>query len=610
MAETTAVGQVYMGAVDYVMMGLMLLVSMGIGVFFAISGRNNSTKDEYFLGGRRLRTLPVCLSLFATFASAISLLGIPAEVYTYGTMVVYSQVGIVIAYLIGTVTIVPLVHPLKVTSVYEYLEMRFQMRSVRKLGTLIGAVSNVSYMTIALLTPAIALQTAVRLPLWMSIVLIGSVGTAYTAIGGIKSVVWTDVFQTVVIFGGIIVVLIKVCLDVGGMGIVLEMASDNGRIITDDIALDPRVRHTVWSLLVGGFLNHLGLLYSQSTVQRIVSIGSEEHARGTFVLAMIINAVYGVIMVFTGLVLLAYFFTIGCDPVEAGHIKNRNQLMPYFVIHSMSFLPGLPGLYMASIFSASLSTLSSGINSLTANTVEDFLGGFLANKQESTVTAISKAIVCAYGGGIIGLAYLARAMSGPATQLVYIALGATSGPMIGLFFLAATFPQANAAGTVFGLIAGLIASVWISIGSLLYGTLTPPLPNGPVDKCAFQNVSATIDSWNSSWIDDITQVQTTVSNTTAYIVTTTAKSTSIGRVLPDDFSLYDLSYLWTPLIGLLVTVLSGLIASLVVGKLCNLKQHSNPRLFFPFVRRFINSEMVDKKITLLSDFKSNPEIKR
>lgn len=49
MAEKTAVGQVYMGAVDYVMMGLMLLVSMGIGVFFAISGRNNSTKVNSWL---------------------------------------------------------------------------------------------------------------------------------------------------------------------------------------------------------------------------------------------------------------------------------------------------------------------------------------------------------------------------------------------------------------------------------------------------------------------------------------------------------------------------------------------------------------------------------
>ncbi|CAG5123795.1 unnamed protein product, partial [Candidula unifasciata] len=209
MLGTTYVAQVFMGTTDYVMLAIMLLVSMSIGVFFAISGRKNTTKAEYLLGSRRLGMLPVCLSLFATFSSAISLLGVPAEVYTYGTMVFYTGVAIVLAYLTAIVTIVPLLHPLKVTSVYEYLEMRFQWRFMRLLGTFIGVVSSVSYMTIALLSPALALQTAVDLPLWMSIVLVGTVGTVYTAIGGIKSVVWTDVFQTVIIFGGIVVILLK-----------------------------------------------------------------------------------------------------------------------------------------------------------------------------------------------------------------------------------------------------------------------------------------------------------------------------------------------------------------------------------------------------------------
>ncbi|CAG5123794.1 unnamed protein product, partial [Candidula unifasciata] len=319
---------------------------------------------------------------------------------------------------------------------------------------------------------------------------------------------------------------------------------------------DPRVRHTVWGLVFSGAVNSLGFLFSQSSVQRIVSIRYEKHARMSFVLCMFLASTYHVIMSFTGLVLLAYFVSIRCDPLKAGYIKNRNQLMPYFVIHSLSFLPGLPGLYMASVFSASLSTLSSGINSLAANTVEDFLGGVLANKRESVVTAISKCIVCVYGAGIIGLAYLTREMAGPVTQTSYTALGATTGPLIGVFILGATFPQANAAGTLIGLLSGLTLNVWISIGSVLYGTPTPPLPPGPVDKCSTLNVSATAAAWNSSWPINSTPAQNFMSSTSM----TTARSQATES---DVFSLYDLSYTWTPLIGFLATVISGLLASMI-----------------------------------------------
>ncbi|CAG5123792.1 unnamed protein product, partial [Candidula unifasciata] len=277
-----------------------------------------------------------------------------------------------------------------------------------------------------------------------------------------------------------------------------------------------------------------------------------------------LSVIYGGIMILTGLVLLAYFFSIECDPLKAGYIKNRNQLMPYFVMQSLSFLPGLPGLYMATIFSGALSTLSSGINSLTANTVEDFLGGVLANKRESTVTAISKFTVCVYGALIIGLAYLAREMPGPVTQTTYTALGATSGPLVGVFILGATFPQANAVGTMFGLIVGLTLNIWISIGSVLYGAPTPPLPYGSVDKCLAQNASASAGMWNSSWIDQVTQATATVSYTAATATLTVASSTAVGRGIHDGFSFYDLSYVWTPLIGFLITVLLGLTVSIIV----------------------------------------------
>ena len=91
----------------------------------------------------------------------------------------------------------------------------------------------------------------------------------------------------------------------------------------------------------------------------------------------------------TGLVVTAYFYVTRCDPMKAGYINNRNQMVPYSVLVAFRSLPGFAGLYISAILSGALSTLSSGINSLAANTVEDFLSRFLHGKSEYTVTTVT-----------------------------------------------------------------------------------------------------------------------------------------------------------------------------------------------------------------------------
>ena len=104
---------------DYLILCLILMLCLGIGVFFAIRGRRKSTRDAYLLGDRNIDVLPVCLSLFVTYQSAISLIGIPSEIYFYGTMVSLFYVTMTSCYIIGLYTLIPLLYPLKVTSMYE-----------------------------------------------------------------------------------------------------------------------------------------------------------------------------------------------------------------------------------------------------------------------------------------------------------------------------------------------------------------------------------------------------------------------------------------------------------------------------------------------------------
>ncbi|GFS19557.1 sodium-coupled monocarboxylate transporter 1 [Elysia marginata] len=585
-------GQLHFGTMDYIFLGLMLIGSMAIGLFFAFTGNSKKTQEEYLLGGRRLTAIPVCLSLFATFQSAISLLGTPTEIYIYGTMFAYGIIGNICSYFLALVTIVPLMYPLRLTSVYEYLGMRYESKTIQFLGAILGVISTLSYMMVALLSPALALETAVGIPLWLSIILVGVVGTVYTTLGGMKSVIWTDVFQTFVIFAGIFTVIIKGTMDAGGIDKVWQISQNSGRIIFDETSFDPRVRHTVWNQIIAVAIYWLATHFGQSSVQRLSSTRSIQDAYKVYIYTLPLCAIYGAVLTITGLVIVAYFFSLRCDPLAAGYIQNKNQIVPYFVLHSMSFLPGFSGLYIATIFSGALSTLSSGISSLAANVVEDILAGRLRNISEAATTTITKLLVCFFGIAVIGLAYIAKDFQGPIYQMTYTVVGATIGPILGVFMLGGLFPHANYVGAIFGCIAALIISFWQSIGAIMFGHPTKILPLGPTDHCLVENITTSVQTVGYTFVTGVTEAynsSTDFTATTRYNIN--EQPANFTSIQERRFSFYDISYTWNPVMGMLITVAVGLTISIATNQFLPKRPHPKAKFLFPFCRRFWYAEM-------------------
>lgn len=107
------------GAVDYVVFVLTITVSLGIGIYYALSGGRQKTTSEYLVGNRKMAVLPVAISLLVSFESSIMMLGTPAEIYRYGIQWIWSNVGFFIANLLAVKVMVPLLHPLKLTSANE-----------------------------------------------------------------------------------------------------------------------------------------------------------------------------------------------------------------------------------------------------------------------------------------------------------------------------------------------------------------------------------------------------------------------------------------------------------------------------------------------------------
>lgn len=137
-------------------------------------------------------------------------------------------------------------------------------------------------------------------------------------------------------------------------------------------APDPTIRNSWWSLSIGGFFTYCSLYaVNQTQVQRLLTCKDLKASQRAMWLNWPILSLLSLSTCFSGLAL--YYYYGQCDPMLQSRITSRDQLMPLFVIDAMGDSPGLPGLFVAGIFSASLSTVSAALNSLAAVTLEDYI---------------------------------------------------------------------------------------------------------------------------------------------------------------------------------------------------------------------------------------------
>lgn len=184
----------YLEAADYVVLAVFLLISASIGLFHALQGNGQRTAKEYLLADRQMHPIPVTISVVVSVLSAVTFLGTPAEVYIHGPQYWVALLAKVFPMFIIPFSFVPVFYKLQVTSIYEYLEVRFG-KTVRLFGMGLNFFHLVFFLGVATYGPALALNAVTGLSLVGSILAVGVVCTFYTSIGGIKAVLWADVFQ-------------------------------------------------------------------------------------------------------------------------------------------------------------------------------------------------------------------------------------------------------------------------------------------------------------------------------------------------------------------------------------------------------------------------------
>ncbi|XP_075932145.1 sodium-coupled monocarboxylate transporter 1 [Anarhichas minor] len=534
---------------DYVVFALMLLVSASVGVYHACADRGQRSSGDFLMGGRRLTALPVSLSLTASFMSAITVLSNPAEVYCYGASIGYYGLSYMMAMVVTSEIFLPVFYRLAITSTYEYLELRFN-RATRLLGTVLFIAQTILYTGIVIYAPALALNQVTGMDLWGAVVSTGVVCTFYCTMGGLRAVVWTDVFQLGVMLAGFLSVIIRSVIVQGGVLPIISDSQQGGRLNFEDFDTNPLRRNTFWTLTVGGTFVWVSIYgINQAQVQRYISCKSITHAR----LSLYINLVglWSILLcsVFAGMCLFSVYKK--CDPWTAGLVSAPDQLMPYLVMDILGDYPGLPGLFVAAAFSGSLSTVSSSINALAAVTVEDLIKPY-TNMSERHLSWSSKGLSIIYGVLCIGMAGVASLMGGILQAVVSI-FGIIGGPLLGVFTLGILCPIANSKGALSGLVSGLVMSLWVGIGAQLY----PPPPE------MSRPLSLTTEGCNFTATDSLNWTATALPAQPASITTAPVHHID-GRPLLAD-SWYSLSYLYFSPIGTITAVSVGLLVSLFTG---------------------------------------------
>ncbi|KAK3087770.1 hypothetical protein FSP39_010429 [Pinctada imbricata] len=585
--------------VDYILFGAVLLVSALIGVFYMCKeylASKNATADDVLMGGRDIGIFPIAMSLMASFMSAITVLGTPTEMYNNNTSYWIAGMAMLITIPLTNHVFLPFFHSLSLTSAYEYLEKRFS-RSVRVCASVIFTLNMLLYMGVVLYAPSLALNQVTGLSLELSIVCIGVVCTFYTALGGLRAVVWTDTFQTFVVMAGLIAIIAQGSKDLGGFGNVWEIADKGGRIQFIDWSGDPTTRHSVWALIIGSVFGQLTIYAANQTmIQRYLAIKETKNSQRALYLSLPLTLILQTVVCLVGLVIYATYHA--CDPFLLNMVHARDQLLPFLVMDKLTFLPGLPGLFVACLFSASLSSISSGLNALAIVILEDILKLIWkktgSNPSPEWQARIAKLLGLLCGAMVIGIAFLSRFLGQTVLQIMLSIFGMVGGPLLGLFISGIFIPFINAPGAFCGLIVSAVMAFWVGVG----GTVILPVP--PVVGVSTEYCSnfTKCPSGLSNNMTTLINVSTTFFATTqAAVESTSIESSSISTILSsvgitstdqeEYLWIYYLSYLWYGLFAVIISILVGLIVTFITAsfKDMNTPDDIDPSLIHSIVDR-------------------------
>ena len=471
---------------DWIVLAAYLMAMVALGASFY---KGQKTTRDFFLAGRSMNWFPVGLSLIATLFSANSYMAIPSATQKYGLVLFVGPFVIFLCIPIVNRIFLPFYNQMQLYSAYEYLEHRFDVR-VRCLASGLFIVWRITWMAAALYSASLALWAATggNINLYGTIISLGLFATFYTVLGGMKAVIWTDVIQFCVLFGGMIVAATWATSEVtGGIATLFQTMADAGK--TSFVANIPEMEAAtgLWAKLMAYFcvqdqMTLIGVIVShliayvtfftvdQATVQRYFTTRSVEAGRRAFWVTAIGDTAISLCLTTLGMALFAYYSSHPLPEQIAGVEFQSDWKYPYFIA---TVLPaGVAGLLVAALYAATMSSLDSGINSCSTAFLVDFWQRLKHGQvrpveeeaspgdSQSHQLFLARALTLVLGAVVTVLACFVGAL-GDIIVIGNKLVNSFAGPMFSIFLLGMLTRRARSMGVCVGAVAGMAVMAWL-----------------------------------------------------------------------------------------------------------------------------------------------------
>lgn len=443
-----------------------------IGLSWYLSKQQKDQRD-YYLGGQGMGWGSVGLSTMATQLGAISFISAPAFVgmrENGGMKWLSYEFGVPLAMIFLIGFIVPPLYRAGVVSIYEYLERRFA-GSTRVLVSLVFQVSRSLATGVSIYAMALVLSVALGVPVWATILITGGVTVVYDMLGGMKAVIYSDVIQMGILFGGILLCSIFAFELLGGVDPFLA-GLEADRLNAVDFSnwgVGEGSEFGFWPMVIGGFFLYASFYgCDQLQAQRYLSCKDERSARTT----LLFNGLgrFPLVLLYSVMGLLIGTFALQDGGfLDLMPTANADLMVPTFIIH---YLPaGLTGLLIVGILAAAMSSLDSALNSLSAASMQDLVlrhrKSPLSDKEN---LRYSKLLTLFWGVFCSAAAFVAGDISPTVIEAINLVGSLFYGPILATFVLAILTRRTTALGANLGLLAGVALNfaLWIAAGDVVF----------------------------------------------------------------------------------------------------------------------------------------------
>ena len=460
-----------LGAIDLAVVAVYLAGTFGIALYFS---RQHGSTEEFFLGGRRMPWFAVGLSIMASLLSTISYLSPPGETIKFGvasfTAIISLPFSIVLIFWFG----VPFFMRLNLTSAYEYLEYRFNY-TARVMAAVLFIFLRLGWMGVVVYTSSLALSEMSGYEIDSVILVVGVFATVYTAVGGIRAVIWTDVVQALTLVLGVIVTIgyIAYVTD-SGIGDWWEAAGTVRQEHTSPIIFswDITIQRTVVTFAISGFFWIICTHFSDQVVlQRYFATTSLKAARRSYLVNVVFDTTMMVLLAVCGLALL-HFYTQHPSYLHGGEVsptEGADKVFPYFISHQLP--AGIGGLILAALVAAAMSSIDSGVNSVTAVVTTDLVARSNRGSGSAASVRTARILTLVIGAVATGMAlWVTRiAKNTNIVELMPKGFNMFLGPLSSFFFIGMFLPRVRAWSAIGGVSCGTACAVIWSYWTELFG---------------------------------------------------------------------------------------------------------------------------------------------